>query len=92
MRIARVHCDEDTELHIWSRHRISPQEVSETTNGRCFIIRGRLEGLYEVFGRTEAGRYLTTVIRYLGDGDARLITARDMNWTERRRHDRHLAH
>jgi hypothetical protein len=92
MRIAILHCDEETALHIWSRHRVTSQEASEAAYGHGLIIRGRAEGLYEVFGRTEAGRYLTIIVRNLGDGLAQLITARDMGRTERRRYERYTAH
>ena len=64
MRIDVVRCDEETELHIWSRHRITSKEVSEAAERKGF----------------------------LGGGVARLITARDMNWTERRRYERHMMH
>lgn len=87
-----MHCDEETALHIWSRHRVTPNEASEAAQVHGLIIRGRAEGLYEVYGRTEAGRYLAVIVRNLGDGVAQLITARDMGRTERRRYERHTAH
>lgn len=92
MRIVVLRCDEETELHIRSRHQTTYRESSEAAHGRGFIIRGRSQGIYEVYGRTEAGRYLAVIVRNLGDGVARLITARDMSWTERRRCEKHMAH
>ena len=83
--------DEDTELHIWERHRVTPGEAQEAAY-QGWIIRGRMRGFYEVYGRTDSGRYLTVVVRYLGKLEAGMITARDMTQTERRRYLRHTAH
>lgn len=92
MRIVRLLCGEDTELHFLSRHGVTLQEAEEAVYQRGLVLRGRSENVYNVFGRAEAGRYLTIIVRYLGDGAARIITARDMSWTERRRYERHTAH
>ena len=43
---------------------------------------------YYVTGQTEAGRYLFVVVRYVGRGRARVITARDMEKQERSRYDK----
>ena len=92
MRIVELRCDAATGLHIWSRHRIAVREVEEAAYQHGFVIRGRAQGVYEVYGRTEAGRYLMIAVRYLGAGVGRLITSREMSETERRRYDRHTAH
>lgn len=92
MRIDQLRCDPETELHVWSRHRVTAREVEDAAYRHGLAIRGRSKGVYEVFGRTEEGRYLLIVVRYLGDCTARLITARDMSRTERRRYDKHTAH
>jgi len=47
------------------------------------VRRGR-EGLYKVFSRTVAGRYILVVLAYLGRGNWRVVTARDMTDKERR--------
>ncbi len=92
MRILELRCDEETELHIWSRHRVTAREAQEAAHRSGLVVRGRAPGVYEVFGRTEAGRPLMVATRYLGHGIARIITARDMSETERRRYRRHMAH
>lgn len=91
MRIDRLGCSEDAELHIWSRHQVSLKEVEHAVYQRGLILKGRSENVYNVFGRTEEGRYLAIIVRYLGEGAARLITARDMSRTERRRYERQTA-
>lgn len=92
MRIDRLRCSDEAEFHIWSRHRVTPLEAAEAAYHAGLILRGRSPGLYEVFGRTEAGRYLTVIVRYHGKGVADVITARDMNQAGRRRYERMRAH
>ncbi|HAO19052.1 MAG: hypothetical protein BWK80_50935 [Desulfobacteraceae bacterium IS3] len=75
------------------KHNVLPSEVEEVLSGKCRIFRkekGRVEGehLYNALGRTDAGRYLSVFfIRKLG-GKALIITARDMNDSERRRYEK----
>jgi len=35
--------------------------------------------LHYVFGRTEAGRYLFTVVKFIRNGEIRIVTSRNMN-------------
>lgn len=92
MRIDLLLCSEETELHIWSRHRVTQAEAEEAAYRPGLVLRGRSPGVYEVMGRTEAGRYLTIIVRYHGKGVASIITARDMSWAGRRRYDKDRAH
>lgn len=85
MRIVHLTWDEENVLHI-ARHGVDPEEVEETCfNRKPLIERGR-GGLYYVSGQTAAGRYLFVVVRFLGRGAARVVTARDMDHRERRRY------
>jgi len=78
--------EEDVE-HI-ARHHVDPQEVEDV----CFSTSHHIEtgrgggGVYYVTGQTEAGRYLFVVVRYLGRGRAKVITAREMDDRERVRY------
>lgn len=92
MRIEILIWSEETELHLWSRHRITAREAEDAAYEAGLILRGREKDLYGAYGRTEAGRYLVVVVRKLGNSTARLITAREMTWTERRRYEKHTAH
>jgi uncharacterized DUF497 family protein len=92
MRITELLCEAETEWHIWSRHRVLMWEVEQASFTHGLALRGRALGLYEVYGQTWARRYLMMAVRYLGRGSARLITARDMSETERRRYRQHTAH
>ena len=71
-------------MHI-ARHAIRPREVVEV----CFnehdapLIRSGRENLHYVFGRTYSGRFLFIVVRFMRQGEVRIITARDMNAWEK---------
>ena len=73
------------------KHNVLPSEVEEVLSGDCKIFRkekGKVEGehLYNALGKTEAGRFLCVFfIRKLGN-KALIITARDMNKSERKRY------
>lgn len=78
--------------HIAARHSVKPIEVEEA----CFedenarVLRGkggREKKLYYVLGKTLRGRYLFIVVKRLGKGKAKVITARDMNAAEKRRYN-----
>lgn len=76
-----------------SKHGVLPEEVEEVFFGRPSIRRierGHVAGedLYGALGQTEAGRYLS-VFFILKPGNAALvISARDMDASERRRYGR----
>jgi len=73
------------------KHNIVPAEVEEVLSGRCRVFKkesGKVEGehLYNALGQTKNGRYLSVFfIRKLND-KALIITARDMDKTERKRY------
>jgi len=92
MRIEGILWSEESELHIWSRHRVSPEEVEAAAYSAGLVVKGRGRDVYEVFGKTEAGRYLVIVIRLLEHSLAAVITAREMSAAERRRYKRYVCH
>ena len=92
MRVVDLVCSDETEQHFWSKHRVTAREVNEVVFRYHFIIRGRGPGLYEIYGRTDAGRYLLVIVRDLGKGVANVVTSMDMNETQRRRYSRQSAH
>jgi len=87
MRIIEVECSTAVAEKLWTKHGVEPDEVAEVLLGETRTRRGR-EGLYHVLGCTYAGRYLFVVIRDLGGGVARVVTARDMEPHERREYRR----
>ena len=64
-----------------SRHAVRPEEVEEV----CFnedespLIRSGRENLYYVLGKTYSGRFLFVVVRFIRQGEVKVITARNMN-------------
>ena len=72
------------------KHGVVPAEVEEVLESRSTLHlrnqKGKIEGedVYHALGKTEAGRYLSVFyIKKLGNR-ALIISARDMNQTERR--------
>ena len=82
MRFQRFDWDTWNIEHI-ARHGVAPQDAEAVCRGRTVVRRGR-RGSYLLYGRTEAGRYLLVVLRSLGQGVARIITARQMTSREQR--------
>lgn len=92
LRLSGIAWDEDSEEHIWDRHKVTPREVEEAAFAAGIFARGRGRNVYSVYGRSEAGRYLFIVIRMIEDSMAKVITARDMTAVERRRYKRRMYH
>ena len=87
MEFIEVVCSRAVREKLADKHAVEESEVHEALFGHTHAARGR-GGLYEVLGRTDAGRYLFVVVRYLGGGRVLVVTARDMTAQERRRYGR----
>jgi uncharacterized DUF497 family protein len=74
--------DDDNVLHI-ERHQFTPGEVEEVFVGNCKVRRSR-QKLYIALGETLDGRLAFVVFRRLSAGLIRVVTARDMENSERR--------
>ena len=75
------------------KHRVDPLEVEELFAGRPQYRRherGKVQGedLYAALGQTEAGRYLIVYFIRKTGGIALVISARDMDFGERRQYGR----
>lgn len=66
-----------------SKHRVTFEEVEEACYSEARHIRRSREGLYKLFGRTDAGRYLLVVLVDLGEGIGKVVTARELTDDER---------
>jgi uncharacterized DUF497 family protein len=78
---------------LWRKHRVGVEEVEEVFDGKpgfWFIEKGFRPGedVYLALGRTDAGRYLSVFFIHKQDGSALIISARDMDQTERRKYGR----
>lgn len=68
---------------IETLHGVTYSEVHDAcVSDERHVRRGR-EGLYKVFSRTMAGRFLLVVLANHGRGIWRVVTAREMTRTER---------
>jgi uncharacterized DUF497 family protein len=74
--------DDDNIFHI-ETHKFTPEEVEEVFAGDHKVRRARQQR-YIAFGETLDGRLTFVVFRRLSGGLARVITARDMDASERR--------
>jgi hypothetical protein len=80
--ISAFEWDDGNVAHI-ERHDLTTEEVEEVFAGNHKVRRAR-EGRYIAFGETLDGRLLFVVFRRLPGGLLRVITARNMEASERR--------
>lgn len=76
------------------KHGVATDEVEAVFSGKPFVTRidrGRVQGedVYRVLGQTETGRYLAVFFVLKQGNHALVISARDMERTERREYERH---
>ena len=84
LRIESLEIDDHILEKIGSNHSVRFEEVEGVClSERRHVRRGR-EGLYKVFGQTNAGRYVLVILVYKGGGDWKVATARPMTDTEKR--------
>ncbi len=77
---------------IW-KHRVFQEEVEEVLHGNPLyrkVQKGHVPGehLYSALGRTDAGRYLIVFFIYKLTREALVLSARDMDETERKQYER----
>lgn len=82
MVISGFDWDDDNILHI-AKRQFSPEEVEEVFAGEHKVRRAR-QKLYIALGETLDGRLSLVVFRRIGKGMVRVITARDMDDSEKR--------
>lgn len=84
---------EDVVDKLAVKHGVSPQEVEEVFFNRPryrFVEKGRRSGedVYWASGQTDAGRYLIVFFIQKSSNRALILSAREMDVTERKRHER----
>jgi uncharacterized DUF497 family protein len=88
IRITELTWDERTIGHI-ARHNVTVREVEEVCFGsKSFVF--RRGDRYIVLGQTNAGRYLFIVIVRTQTGRGHVLTAREMDDSEKRRYRREI--
>lgn len=78
---------------VENKHHLDREEVEEVFFNRPryrFVERGYRAGedVYAATGQTDAGRYTIVFFILKEDGSALILSARDMDGRERRRHER----
>lgn len=68
---------------IESKHSVAFNEVEEACFSGKKQVRKSKEGLYKIFSRTVAGRYVLIVLANVADGIWKVVTARQMTDNER---------
>lgn len=83
MALTSIVWSEESEDHI-ARHGVTPEEVQEALYTRPRWLAAGRGGTTLVYAMTDVGRCLLVVIAPALDGDACVVTARDLNHSERR--------
>lgn len=81
--IAAFDWDEYNEDKIWELHRVARDEVESVFYEGQPLVRKAAENKYYAFGQTEDGRYLFIVFVWKPNRVIRVVTARDMDDSER---------
>lgn len=89
--IEAIEIDDQILDKIESRHGVLWHEAEEACYSEQLHVRRGREGLYKVFSRTEAGRYLLVVLVELGGGVWKVVTARGMTEPEQRLYRRAIG-
>lgn len=84
MRKIELEWDDENIDHIWFHH-VIPEEIEEVLESRYLFERGRKDRFY-VLGQSRGGRYLFIVMEQKSSDQFRVITARDMKQSERKRY------
>lgn len=87
MRITDFEWTDENIEHI-ARHGVDPEEVEEVCFSDTYYVEIGRGGLYYATGQTAGGRYLVIVLRHLGHGKVRVVTARAMIDKEKSRYRR----
>lgn len=75
------------------KHGVEIEEVEEVLNNKPqfrYVEKGQRTGenVYMASGQTDSGRYLSILFIHKSNGDALILSARDMSGWERKRYER----
>ncbi len=94
MVIKQLIIRESRQQHLWQAHKVKAEEVYESVlidvKRKIYrapeTIENKKGKLYFVFGETLSGRCLITLLRIFEDGNAYVISSREMNAREKRKY------
>ncbi len=87
MYIRALLWDDENVEHI-NDHGVETDEVEQIAFGKYVARRQREENRYALYGRTDEGRYLFIIVDHEGHGEYYVVTARDMDHSERQSYQR----
>jgi len=91
LEIRHIYISKSVESKILGKHNVTAKEVREVFSNayaRPKIYRSdRIRKAYVAYGRTLSGRYLMVAF-FLYENQAKVITARDLTASEKRRYER----
>ena len=88
LHIEALEIDEHILTKVESQHGVAFFEIEEACFSERQHVRRATEGVYKVFARTEAGRYLLIVLADHLGGRWKVVTAREMTDPEQRLYHR----
>jgi len=93
VRIERLIWLDEIVEKLEKKHRVNQDEVREVLEGEAnfrFVEKGNRPGenVYAAMGRTQSGRYLIIFFIFKKEGDALVLSARDMTHGERKRYEK----
>jgi len=91
LRIESLEIDDHILDKIEKSHGVKFEEAEEVCLSEQRHVRRGRGGLYKVFGRTEAGRYILVVLVHKGSSDWKIATARQMTNDEKRLYRREIG-
>ncbi len=94
LRIEHVLISEGVAAKLERKHHLTDIEVREAlTRGLYPRVVRRFKGqaLYQIYGRAASGRYIFCLVRDLGKGWVRVITAWEMTESQKRYYQNQIA-
>lgn len=84
MEILSLDWSDYIESHL-ALHEVTSEEVEQVVfDNPSLKRRGRAKGIYNVYGQTDAGRYMAVFVKMKDERTAFVLTARDMSDNERK--------
>ena len=83
LSISEFAWDSGNEPKIEGKHKVTREQVEEAFFGSIKVVK-TYEDRYKLYGRTEAGQYLTVIFTLKGKKKVRVISARPSTTKEKR--------
>ncbi len=94
LRIEHLLISDSVAAKLERKHHLTDIEVYDALTSKVYprvVRRFRGQALYQVYGRAASGRYIFCLVRDLGKGWVRVITAWEMTESQRRYYQSRIA-